>query len=97
MTTSGRPNDQSPNDKVILGPWLSDDEGLRRLEARYRYDIEWAVHQFKIGDVVRVGAGRVEWTITGKGATTGLTLKNEQGRTRYSQAFDVTLLRRAVD
>jgi hypothetical protein len=55
------------------------------------------VNEFQIGDVVRVGRGQFEWTITGKGATTGLTLKNEHGRTRYAQTFDVTILRRAAE
>jgi len=53
------------------------------------------VNNFRIGDVVRFGSGKVEWTITGKGATTGLTLRNADGRTRTAQTFDVTLVRRS--
>lgn len=53
------------------------------------------VHRFDIGDVVRFGSGRVEWTITGKGATTGLTLRNAQGRTREGHTFQVQLVRKA--
>ena len=52
------------------------------------------VHRFDIGDVVRFGSGRVEWTITGKGATTGLSLRDERGRTRSGHTFQVVLVRR---
>lgn len=52
------------------------------------------VNRFRIGDVVRIGSGEVEWTITGKGATTGLTVKNDEGRSRSTRTYDVTLLRR---
>lgn len=55
------------------------------------------VHRFRGGDVVRIGSGKVEWTITGKGATSGLTVKNKAGRTRSTQTFDEALLRRAAD
>lgn len=51
--------------------------------------------RFQVGDVVRVGTGRVEWTIVGRGRTAGLSLQNEQGRKRYAQAYDVTLVRSA--
>jgi len=53
------------------------------------------VNDYAIGDVVRIGNGRVEWTIVGKGATSGLSLKSPQGRPRSAQAFDVHLIRRA--
>lgn len=48
---------------------------------------------FRIGDVVRIGNGRVEWTIVGKGATSGLTLRSASGRNRCASAHDVTLVR----
>jgi hypothetical protein len=53
------------------------------------------VNDFAIGDVVKVGNGKVEWTIVGKGATSGLSLKNAQGRSRSAQAFEVRLIRKA--
>lgn len=53
------------------------------------------VNDFRIGDVVRIGAGRVEWTIVGKGATSGLSLRSENGRNRCANAHEVTLVRRA--
>jgi hypothetical protein len=53
------------------------------------------VSDFEIGDVVQLGNGRVEWTIVGKGATSGLALKNARGVSRSAQAFDVTLIRAA--
>jgi len=52
------------------------------------------VSQFRIGDVVRFKSGTVEWTIAGKGATSGLSLKDGRGRRRSGQAFDVVLVRR---
>lgn len=57
-----------------------------------RYDNP--VSEFHIGDIVRFGNGKVEWTIVGKGATSGLSLQNEAGRRRSAQAFDVNLVRR---
>jgi hypothetical protein len=51
------------------------------------------VHQYRVGDVVRIGSGKVEWTIVGKGATTGLSVKNETGRTRSTSTHEVTLIR----
>jgi hypothetical protein len=53
------------------------------------------VSDFAIGDVVQVGNGKVEWTVVGKGATSGLSLKNSQGRSRSAQAFEVRLIRTA--
>ncbi|MGW4127996.1 hypothetical protein [Amycolatopsis japonica] len=53
------------------------------------------VNEFNIGDVVRFGNGKVEWTIVGKGATTGLSLRDAKGRKRGGQTFDVTLVRRS--
>lgn len=53
------------------------------------------VNDFQIGDVVRFASSKIEWTITGKGATTGLTLRRGQGRNRYAHTFEVTLVRRA--
>lgn len=50
------------------------------------------VNDFRIGDVVRIGRGQVDWTITGKGATTGLTLRNDAGRTRTAHTFQVSAL-----
>lgn len=53
------------------------------------------VSRFVVGDVVRIGNGQVEWTITGKGATSGLTLRSPEGRMRTAQAFNVSLIRSA--
>jgi hypothetical protein len=50
------------------------------------------VHWFDIGDVVRIGNGSTEWTVDGKGATTGLALKNKSGRKRIAHTFEVTLV-----
>lgn len=50
---------------------------------------------YQTGDVVRVGRGSVEWTVTGKGATSGLALRNAAGRRRSAQAFEVALVRQA--
>ncbi len=55
------------------------------------------VHRFRVGDVVRIGNGKVEWTIIGKGATSGLTVRNARRHTRSTSTYDVTLLRRASD
>lgn len=54
------------------------------------------VSQFNIGDIVRIGRGRIEWEIAGKGATSGLSLLSPAGKVRHAQAFDVSLVRRAV-
>lgn len=54
------------------------------------------VHRYDVGDVVRVGKGTTEWTVTGKGATTGLTLENASGRTRTAHVFEVEIVRAAT-
>lgn len=54
-----------------------------------RYDNP--VSHLQIGDVVRFRRGTVNWTIIGKGATTGLTLRSEHGRIRTASTFDVSL------
>lgn len=55
---------------------------------------EWDTHDFQIGDVVSFpGRRSVEWTIVGKGATSGLSLESPQGRRRYAWTHQVTLVR----
>lgn len=58
----------------------------------FKYDNP--VTEFAEGDVVRIGSGKTEWTVVGKGATSGLSLKNAAGRQRYAQSFEVSLVRR---
>lgn len=53
------------------------------------------VHDFNIGDIVRIGKGRVEWEVVGKGATSGMSVRNARGLERSAQAFDCTVIRRA--
>jgi hypothetical protein len=52
------------------------------------------VHRFDIGDIVRIGNGKVEWEVISKGATSGMAVKNARGLQRSVQAFDVTLIRK---
>jgi hypothetical protein len=48
------------------------------------------VNDFDIGDTVHFTSGSILWTVVGKGATTGLTLRsNRSGRERGAHTFDV--------
>ena len=56
------------------------------------------VYRFEVGDMVRIGKkGATMWTVVGKGATTGLALKNESGRKRSADTSEVTLVRAHAD
>lgn len=57
----------------------------------FKYDNP--VAEFNVGDTVRIGSGKVEWKIVGKGATSGLSLENAAGRKRNAQSFEVSLVR----
>jgi hypothetical protein len=72
-----------------------DHKDIQAFESRHRVlDLHYPATEYEIGDVVRVGSGKVEWTIVGKGATSGLTLENAAKRKRHAQAFEVSLVRR---
>lgn len=49
----------------------------------------------EVGDTVRYLTGTVEWTVTGKGAFSGLALVGPTGRRRGANRADVVLVRLA--